>query len=84
MVADAVIHPTPACLVQLCVDGIALIENEALTVIVCAATLFEILQNAAVQLEDVLESFAHQEWARFFATDSAGAKHHERLIFGHV
>src|SRR5258708_6283350 len=59
----------------------ALIENETLSVVVCAPALLEVLQNSAVQLEDVLKAFTFHERSRFLAANSTRAKHDDGLVF---
>ena len=57
-----------------------LVEDEAVAGVMVAAALLEILQDASLQLVDLLKAFLLHERARLFAPDAAGAKHHDRLL----
>ncbi len=59
------------------VDADAAVEHEALTVVVCAAALFEIFQDAAVELMNVFKAGALHERPRLLAANAAGAEHHQ-------
>jgi len=59
----------------------ALIKDETFAMVVGAAALFEIFQDAAVELVEVLKPFAFQERPRFLTSDSAGAKHDDGRCF---
>lgn len=46
-----------------------------------AAAFFKIIQNAAVELEEIGEAGHFQQGRRFFATNAAGAKGDDRFEF---
>ena len=58
----------------------AVVEDEAVAGIMVAAAFLEILQDASLQLIDLLKAFLLHERARLLAPDAAGAKHHDRLL----
>ena len=58
----------------------AMVEDEAVAGVVVATTLLEILQDASLQLIDLLKAFLLHERPRLLAPDAAGAKHHDRLL----
>ena len=66
---------------ELRVHADAAVEDKAFPFVVRAAAVFEILQNAAVELVDVGEALALHQRAGFFAADAAGAKHDDGLVF---
>ena len=49
-----------------------------------AAAVFEVLQNSALKLKNLLEALALHVRPGFFAADAAGAKHHDRLLLEFV
>ena len=57
-----------------------LIEDEALAIIMVATHLFEVLQNAAFKLPDLLKAFALHEGGRLLTADAARAEGHNRLL----
>src|SRR4051812_36140755 len=57
------------------------VEHETLAVVVFSTALLEVLENAAIELEDILEAFALHERPGFLAPDAARAEHHDRLLF---
>ncbi len=63
------------------VDRDAFVENETVALKMLAAALLEISQNAAIELEDPGEANVLKKRRGFFATDAAGAKSHDWLIF---
>src|SRR5260370_18909194 len=67
-------------LVQARIHTHSLIEHEALAVVVLTAAFLEVLENAAVELEDGLESLALQIRPRLLAADATGTEHHDRLL----
>src|ERR1700761_1291432 len=68
-------------LVQARIQSHALIEDEALPIVVRSATFLEIFENAAVELKYGFEAFAFHERSGFLAADSARAEHHDGLLF---
>ncbi len=76
-----------ATLCPVTVDRDPLIEHETLSLpkIVAVVDLFEVAQDAALQLVDLVEAELHHECRRFLAADAARAKHREfsvRVVFG--
>ena len=65
---------------KLGVDANALVEHEALARVMLAAAIFEVFQNPAVQLENLLEALALHVRPGLFAANAARAKHHDRLL----
>src|SRR5579862_6417923 len=57
------------------------VEHETLAVVMLSTALREIIENAAVELKDILEAFALHERPGLLAPDAARAKHHNRLLF---
>src|SRR5262249_29521795 len=57
-----------------------LIEYETVALVVLATALLKVLQNAALELEDLLEARLLHVGPRLFAANAAGAKHHDRLL----
>ena len=62
------------------IEADALVEDKTFAVVMRAAAFLEIFQDAAVELENLLEAFAFHEGPRFFAADAAGAKHDDGLL----
>ena len=62
------------------IDADALVEDETFAVVMRAAALLEIFEDAAVELENVFESGAFHEGRGFFAADAAGAERDDGLI----
>src|SRR5690606_387346 len=58
----------------------SMVEHETLAVIVGATALFEVFEDAAVELEDIPEAFAFHEWPGLLATNAAGAEHDDRAL----
>jgi hypothetical protein len=58
-------------------DGDPLVEHEALAApqALRLGDLFQIVEDAALQVEDVLDPFGLQEGGRLLAADAAGAVH---------
>src|ERR1700738_1791154 len=65
---------------QAAIHAHPLVEHETLAVIVLAAAVLEILENAAVELQDGLEAGLLHERSRLLATDAARAEQHDRLF----
>src|ERR1700730_12348373 len=59
----------------------SLIEHEALPLVVLATALLEVLENAAIELQDGLEPLALHEGSCLLAADATGAEHHDGLLF---
>src|SRR5690606_2360744 len=57
----------------------ALVEDEAFALPMRAIGLFEVLQNAALELVDMIDAGFLHEQRRLFAADPARAKAHHRL-----
>ena len=59
------------------------IENVAVALPLVAALigLLKIPQNAALELEDVVEALVLHEHRRLFTADTAGAEHGDFLVF---
>src|SRR5687767_1592850 len=57
----------------------ALVEHEAVALVMSAAALFEILQDPAFELKNILESLAFQKRRGLLASNAARAEHHDRL-----
>ena len=68
-------------LFQLRIDGHSLIEHEAVAVVMIAAALFEVFQDATVELKDIIETAFLHKRTGFFAPNAARAEHDDRLIF---
>lgn len=66
--------------VQRRIDADALVENETFAVVMRAATFLEILENAAIELENVFEPSLLHERGGFFATDATGAEGDDGLV----
>src|SRR5262245_30990843 len=66
--------------VQARIHAHASVEHEALAIVVLAAALLEVFEDAAVELEHVFEALALHERPGFLAADAAGAEHHDRLL----
>ena len=66
---------------QVRVERHAFVEDEAMPLVMGAAALFKVLQNAAVELIDVAKALALQVGGRFFAANAACAKGHDRPLF---
>ena len=66
---------------ELGIDADAFIKDKTFALIVVPSDEFEIFQNASVQLVDVLEALHLHEWACFFAANSTGTEHDDRLGF---
>ncbi len=68
-----------ATLCPVAVDGDPLIEHETLSLpkIVAVVDLFEVAQDTALQLVDLVEAELQHECGRFFAADTARAEHRE-------
>src|SRR3546814_13222415 len=62
-------------------DAHPLVEDEAAAVpaAVGLGHLFQIGEDAALQMDDLLDAFVAQESGRFFAADAAGAEHRDPL-----
>lgn len=67
--------------VQAGVDAGALVEHEALAVVVGVLAIFEVFQDAAFELVDVLEALLLHEGSGFLTADAAGAEHDDGLVF---
>ena len=63
-------------------DPDAGVENETFSLVMGAALLLKIFQNAAIELEDFLKPPLFEEWAGFFAPDPAGAEDDHGFLFG--
>ena len=61
-----------------------MVKHKTFAIVVIAADFLEILEDAAVELEDVLVTFVFHERPRLFAADTAGAEHHHWLLFEFV
>lgn len=59
----------------------ATIEDEARTVVVLATAFFEVLQNTAIELVDLLSELLDHR-SGLFTANTASAKHDDRLLFG--
>jgi hypothetical protein len=79
----AVVTKNGIGLLELAVDTDALVEDEAFTRKMFTAHLFEVFEDTAVQLENLLEALLLHERAGFLAADASGAKHHHGLGFKH-
>ncbi len=62
------------------IDPDALVEDKTFAVVVRAAALLEIFQDAAIELEDVEETFPLHVGTGLFAANAARAKHHDRVL----
>src|SRR3546814_6783784 len=62
-------------------DAHPLVEDEAAAVpaAVGLGHLFQIGEDAALQMDDLLDAFVAPESGRFFAADAAGAEHRDPL-----
>jgi hypothetical protein len=65
---------------QIGVHADTLIEDKALSLVMGSADLFEIFENAAVELIDVLEAVLQHQGGRLLAADSARAERDNRLF----
>ena len=68
-------------LLQTGIQADALVEDETFAVVMRAATFLEIFQDAAVELENIFETFALHERSGLLAPDAARAEHHDGLLF---
>ena len=59
----------------------ALVEDKAFAVVVGTPAVFEVFQDASIELMDVPKALAFHVGPRLFAAYAAGAKHHHRLVF---
>ena len=66
---------------ELGVDADAFIEDETFPLEVVAAHLLKILENSAIELENIFKTLSFHQWPSFFATDATRTKHNERLGF---
>ncbi len=69
-----------ASLVQSGVDADTLIEDEAFPLVVIAAAVLEVFQDAAIELEDVFEALALHVRTRFFAADATSTEHDNGFV----
>ena len=63
------------------VDANALIEHEEFAIKVRAAALFEVLENAALELPDVFEALALHVWRGLLASNTARTERNNRRVF---
>ena len=63
------------------INANALVEDEALAVVVRPAAFLEIFQDSAIELMDVSEPLAFHVGACLFTTDASGAEHHHGFVF---
>ena len=66
---------------QIRIDRDSFVEHKTIAVVMISTALFEILQDAAVQLVDLLKPLLFHQRTSFLAADTAGAKHHQRFLF---
>ena len=62
------------------VQADSIIEHEALAIIVRRSAFFEVFEDAALQLIDLLEPLHLHKGAGLLAADAARAEHHNRLL----
>ena len=67
-------------LLQTRIQADALIEHETFSVVMRAATVLEVFQDATVELKNFLEALTFHERPGLLATNAAGAKHHDGLL----
>jgi len=79
----AVVTENGIGLPELAVDADPFIKDKAFTRKMFTAHLFEVFEDAAVQLENLFEALFLHEWAGFLASDTSGAEHHHGLGFKH-
>ena len=65
---------------KLAVEGDTFVEHKAFTIIMLMSAIFEILEDAAFQLVDVLEADSLHVRPRFLAAYSACAEHDYRCL----
>jgi hypothetical protein len=63
------------------INADALVEDEALAVVVRPAAFLEVFQDAAIELMDIPEALAFHVGACLFTTYAAGAEHHHGFVF---
>ena len=68
-------------LAQAGVHANALIENKALAFVVGLTAFLKVLQDAAVELENVFKPFLLHEGASFLTADATRAKHDDGFFF---
>src|SRR5262249_50383352 len=66
---------------KLGIETHSLVKHKTIAVIVGSAALFEILEDSAIELKDLLEPLALHERAGFFTANSAGTEHDDRPLF---
>ena len=65
---------------KLWIDSDALIEHKTLAIKMCPIALFKILEDAAIELEDVLKTLSLQIGCSLFAANAAGAISDDRFL----
>ena len=58
-----------------------MVEDKTFAIVMRAAAVLKIFQDAAVELKNFLEADAFHERPGLFTADAAGAKHHDGLLF---
>ena len=73
-------------LAEIVAHGHAVVEDEAvaLPLAFILRHLFQVLEDAALEVEDLLEALAEHVAGGLFATDAAGAEHGDLLVPGRV
>lgn len=66
---------------KLWIEGDPPVEHETVALVMSSATFLKILEDAAVELIDLLETPLFHQWPRLFAADAPGAEHDNRLGF---
>jgi hypothetical protein len=68
-------------LVQRRIDADALVEDEALPVVVCAAAFLKIFENTAIELKYIFKTGLFHKGRGFFTANAAGAESDNGLVF---
>ena len=71
-------------LFQVRIDADALVEYEALAIVVRVTAVLEVFEDAAVELKNLLEPLALHERPGLLATDAAGTEHDDGLLLQFV